>query len=119
MEQPSTYKRTCVHCGRTFYSEKKAAKFCSQKCRCLDYNKRNKEKIRIHQERYREKKKQTVYDNNLGESKCWGCQRSLCNVKDGILCEWSLKLKPVPGWQAVEVAPGQYNVRDCPKFLPD
>lgn len=118
MEKP-LYERTCTNCGKAFISEKQFAKFCSQSCRCMDYNRRNKAKIRVHQERYRDKKRQKTYDRNLGESKCWDCKRSLCDIKDGSVCEWSMFLKPVPGWDAIEVAPGHYNVRECPKFVSD
>lgn len=49
---------------------------------------------------------------------CTGCARAVG------FCEWSARLEPVPGWDAIESKNmsdegSGYQVKGCPKYLPD
>ena len=54
---------------------------------------------------------------------CWHCRNAVPDPVKGIGCEWSIRLKPVPGWEA-DYLPmktlgkiiDSYRVRKCPKF---
>ena len=62
---------------------------------------------------------------NRTETLCWSCQRAVPDPT--VACSWSLRFKPVPGWDAEEtIMPGgngnkikSYCVYDCPRFLRD
>lgn len=62
-------------------------------------------------------------------TKCFTCRNSCPNPKEGLGCEWSMFLIPVPGWDAERsdllnsVRGGDpvesYHVRECPKYIAD
>lgn len=67
---------------------------------------------------------------NCSGTLCWGCQHAVPNGEGTNGCEWSLYLKPVPGWDAIKrYIPNNYkknskgiptyHVISCPRFKAD
>lgn len=67
---------------------------------------------------------------NCGGTLCWRCQHAVPNGEGTNGCEWSLYLKPVPGWDAIKrYIPNKYkkngkglptyHVISCPRFKED
>lgn len=70
------------------------------------------------------------FDKAYGPTLCWSCVNSVPNAEYRIGCEWSVKGKPVPGWDAVEkrlrmpfptgnMYQVSYHVFQCPRYRKD
>lgn len=54
---------------------------------------------------------------------CWSCQNAVPSLDGRRGCEWSMDLRPVPGWTAEMVTKTSFGstwrITACPKYMPE
>ena len=88
--------KTCVICGKIFFTKSPLKMYCSKSCKRTASNMRQEENSQL----------------------CWRCK----NACGG--CSWSKEFKPVAGWEAEQTIIRDtlgdfqsYKIKECPEFI--
>lgn len=108
-------KKTCLICGKEFWTTRSCQKFCSNKCR---------EEEKIIKRRKQRKPRGGARQLKEKGSLCWRCKHAVPSPIKKTGCSWSIGFNPIPGWEAKEVfsvrdgekVPCGYMVKSCPLF---